>query len=253
MSDIAAKVEVVYQRIGRAAERAGRRADEVTVVAVTKTHPLETVIEAYQAGLRHFGENRAKEGRDKSVGLAEWLAQSKQGFGQESRLPTWHLIGHLQSRQAEDALEVYQLIHSVDSLKLAQRLNRLVERDNRSPVEVLLQCNVSGEATKSGFQLERWSTDKAQLAAFLEDVTQIGLLNQIIMRGLMTMAPFSANPEDARSTFQSLAALRDRLQAEISPFDWQHLSMGVTDDFEVAIEEGATIVRVGRAIFGERE
>jgi PLP dependent protein len=253
VSDIAPRVEAVYQRMGRAAERVGRRADEVTLVAVTKTYPLEMVIEAYQAGLRHFGENRAKEGRDKSAGLTQWLAQAQDSLEQENKLPTWHLIGHLQSRQADDALGTYQLIHSVDSLKLAQRLNRLAERDDCSPVEVLLQSNVSGEATKSGFQLERWATDKAQLTSFLEAVAQISALNRIIIRGLMAMAPFSTNPEDARPTFQSLAALRDRLQAEMPQFDWQHLSMGMTDDFEVAIEEGATIIRVGRAIFGERE
>lgn len=247
MSQVTANVEAVYRRMQRAAERAGRSVGEITLVAVSKTHPLETVIQAYQAGLRHFGENRTGEGREKAAGLAEWLTQT----GGEP--PTWHLIGHLQSRQVEEALGVYGLIHSLDSLKLAQRIQRLAERDNQPPVEVLLQCNVSGEASKSGFDIAQWSSDQSQLHAFLEAVGQIGALDKIMIRGLMTMAPWFDNPELARPTFQSLAALRVRLQAELPQFDWSQLSMGMTDDFEVAIEEGATLVRVGRAIFGERE
>jgi pyridoxal phosphate enzyme (YggS family) len=247
VSNLAAKIEEVYRRIGNAAERAGRQADEITLVAVTKTHTLKTVIEAYQAGLRHFGENRATEGRAKAAGLADWLAQT----GGEP--PAWHLIGHLQSRQVDEALGVYGLIHSVDSLKLAQRLNRLAERDNYPPVEVLLQCNVSGETSKSGFELDKWVADKAQFDAFVAAIEQIAALPNILIGGLMTMAPFSDDPEDARPTFQSLAALRQVLQSTLPQCDWTHLSMGMTDDFEVAIEEGATLVRVGRAIFGERD
>lgn len=246
MSEIAANLETVYHRLHRAAERAGRSASEITLIAVTKTQPLETVIQAYQAGLRHFGENRVTEGREKATDLAEWLAQ----MGGES--PTWHLIGHIQSRQVDEALGTYHLIHSVDSLKLAQRIDRLATRDNQPAVEVLLQANVSGEATKSGFELAQWSTNPGQLEAFLEAVAQIGRLDKIIIRGLMTMAPWFDHAEDARPTFQSLAALRARLRSELPQFDWAHLSMGMTDDFEVAIEEGATMVRVGRAIFGER-
>jgi hypothetical protein len=246
MGELTARLEALYQRIERAAQRSGRRAEEITLVAVSKTHPLETVIEAYQAGLRHFGENRAAEGRAKSAGLAEWLAQQ----GGES--PTWHLIGHLQSRQVDEALGVYGLIHSVDSLKLAERINRLAERDNHPGVEVLLQCNVSGEESKSGFDLARWHRDKSQLKAFLETIGQMSHLTKIIIGGLMTMAPWYDDPAEARPIFQSLAALRETLRQEMPQFDWGHLSMGMTDDFEVAIEEGATMIRVGRAIFGER-
>lgn len=247
MSDLAARIEAVYERCHRAAAQAGRQAEEITLVAVTKTYPLATVIEAYQAGLRHFGENRAGEGQAKAAGLAEWLAKTG------SEPPLWHLIGHVQSRQVADALSTYQLIHSVDNFKLAERINRLAERDNYPPVEILLQCNVSGEATKSGFWLDRWTTNQVQLAGFLETIDQMGQLGKITIRGLMTMAPWSANPEDARPTFQSLAALRETVRASRPQFDWRHLSMGMTDDFEAAIEEGATIVRIGRAIFGERE
>jgi pyridoxal phosphate enzyme (YggS family) len=142
------------------------------------------------------------------------------------------------------------LIHSIDSVKLAERLARLNE--DKPPVAILLQCNVSGEASKSGFELSRWRTDGAQLAQFLKVVGQIAGLPHLTIQGLMTMAPLVEAPEKARPTFQSLAALRERLQVELPQISWRHLSMGMTDDFEVAVEEGATIVRVGRAIFGER-
>ena len=247
MSNLAANIAAVYERIEAAASRAGRKVDEITLVAVTKTHPLETVIAAYQAGLRHFGENRVAEGGEKIAGLAQVIPL------ESPDQPTWHLIGHLQSRQAGQALGKFQVIEAVDSLKLAQRLNRLAERDGYPPVEILLECNVSGEASKNGFALERWPTDPAQLNAFLQTITELAALNKLIVRGLMTMAPLVADPEETRPVFSSLAALRARLRVERPQVDWRHLSMGMSDDFEVAIEEGATIVRLGRALFGERE
>ncbi len=247
MSRIAANIEAVCQRMQQAAARVGRPSGEITLVAVTKMQPLESVIQAYQAGLRHFGENRAAEGQAKAAGLADWL---KQNGGEP---PTWHLIGHVQSRQVDEALGTYQMLHSLDDLKLAQRLERLASRGNYPALEVLLQCNVSGEATKSGFELSQWSTDKTQLKTFLDAIMQIASLDKVIMRGLMTMAPWFDNPEQARPTFQNLAGLQKKLQAQLPQFDWGYLSMGMTDDFEVAIEEGATLVRVGRAIFGERD
>lgn len=247
MIDITANVEAVYRRLEAAARRSGRQASDITLVAVTKTHPLETVREAYQAGLRHFGENRAAEGQEKVIGLAEWLEQN----GLEP--PTWHMIGHLQSRQVGDILGRFQLIHSVDTLKLAQRIDRLASRDDYPPVDILLQCNVSGERTKSGFELERWSSSKEQLADFLDIVGQITALDKVTIRGLMTMAPLVDDPEEVRPDFKRLAALRSKLMEEMPGCDWRHLSMGMTDDFEVAIEEGATIVRIGRALFGERK
>ncbi len=246
MSNLAANIAAVHERMEAAATRVGRKIDEITLVAVTKTHPLETVIAAYQAGLRHFGENRVGEGCEKVAGLARLIPV------EPPDRPTWHLIGHLQSRQVGQALGQFQMIEAVDSLKLAQRINRLAERDGYPPVEILLECNVSGEASKYGFALARWSTDPAQLDAFLQTVTELATLDRLILRGLMTMAPLAADPEETRPVFKSLAALRDRLQVERPQFDWRHLSMGMTDDFEVAIEEGATIVRLGRALFGER-
>jgi hypothetical protein len=247
--ELAANIEAVRRRISAAAQRAGRQADEITLVAVTKTQPLAVVTAAFQAGLRHFGENRAPEFLEKVNGLSDWL-KTQPG----AQPPCWHFIGHLQSRQAGLALAGRpDLIHSIDSLKLAERIDRLAEREEQPPLDILLQCNVSGEASKTGFALDRWSSDKQQWSAFLEAVRQMGAFERIMVRGLMTMAPLSTEPEAARPTFQSLAALRTRLQAEAPQFDWGHLSMGMTDDFEVAIEEGASLIRVGRAIFGERE
>ncbi len=246
MSQLKARLDSLYERIHRAVGRAGRRTDEITLVAVTKTYPLETVRAAYQVGLRHFGENRPAEGREKAAGLADWLVP-------QAERPTWHLIGHLQSRQVSEALGVYHLIHSVDSLKLAERLQRLAEREGHPSVEILLQVNLSGEASKSGFALAQWATDSTQLAAFVKTAAQIGAFDKLIIKGLMTMAPWFDNPEEARPTFQSLARLQEKLRLELPHLSWQHLSMGMSDDFEVAIEEGATLIRVGRAIFGERE
>jgi pyridoxal phosphate enzyme (YggS family) len=248
MSSIKANIETVNGRINAAAQRAGRNPDEITLVAVSKTHPLETVIEAYQAGMRYFGENRAQEGRDKVIAMTDWLAGSP---GLEA--PTWHMIGHLQSRQVGDALGKFNMLHSVDSLKLAQRIDRLAERDNIPPVDILLECNVSGETAKFGFALDKWSTDKTQLATFVNTIEQIATLKKVNIQGLMTMAPLSPNPEETRPVFKSLATLSSTLQKEIPHLSWQHLSMGMTDDFEVAIEEGATIIRVGRALFGPRQ
>ncbi len=241
------KVNAVKARIEAAATRANRLASEVVLVAVTKTHPLETVIEAHQTGLRHFGENRIIE-KEKVTEMGTWIDADS-----SREAPTWHFIGHIQTRQAGDVLGRYSLIHSLDSLKLAERIQRLAERDDHVPVDVLVQCNVSGEASKSGFELSNWATDKTQLTAFLAQLDTIAALDKLHIRGLMTMAPIVDDPERVRPVFKSLAGLRQRLQEMRSSIDWQHLSMGMTDDFEVAIEEGATIVRVGRALFGERQ
>jgi pyridoxal phosphate enzyme (YggS family) len=250
MSNLAANIDRVRERMAAAADRAGRNVDDITLVAVTKTHPVETAAAAYRAGLRHFGENRVTEGRAKVAAMADWLAQA--GAEEPLEPPIWHMIGHLQRRQVGEALGQFALIHSVDSLKLAERIQRLAARDDYPPVEILLECNVSGESAKSGFGLDRWEADSTQFKAFLADIARMSRLNRIIIRGLMTMAPLTSEPEETRPIFHSLAALRQRLQTEMAHIEWQHLSMGMTDDFDVAIEEGATIIRVGRALFGER-
>jgi hypothetical protein len=249
MSEIAANLEAVCQRITAAAQRVGRRPETITLVAVTKSHPLEVVIEAYEAGLRDFGENRVDEWQTKIPDLAAWLQDQGQ-----SNLARWHYIGHIQSRQAGPVLGMSpSLLHSVDSVALAQRLDRLARRDNLPPVDILLQCNVSGEESKSGFNLQRWQTEPPQFQRFSTTVAQIAALEKINLVGLMTMAPYSDEAEDSRPVFKSLARLKTKLESELPHLTWQHLSMGMTNDFEVGIEEGATLVRVGRALFGERE
>jgi pyridoxal phosphate enzyme (YggS family) len=245
VSKLAANVAHLHKRIERAA---GGDAKNITLVAVSKTHSLETVIEAYEAGLRHFGENRVPEANAKIAGLRDWLKDQP-----AAEAAQWHFIGHIQSRQARLVLQGgYSLLHSIDSLKLARRIDRLIAEHNLPPVDILLQCNVSGEGTKSGFALQNWRTDAAQFRRFIDTVEQIARLKNVTIGGLMTMAPWFDDAELARPTFRSLASLRQKLQTELPQINWLQLSMGMTDDFEVALQEGATIIRVGRAIFGER-
>jgi pyridoxal phosphate enzyme (YggS family) len=195
---------------------------------------------AYRAGVRNFGENRVEEGSLKIPAFDDWSAAEP---------PTWHMIGHLQSRKAADALAYFDIVHSVDSLKLAERLSRLAEGTDRVPLPILLECNVSGEASKYGYELSRWQASREIRLAFFDVVREISRLPRLHLHGLMTMAPLVAEPEQARPVFAALRLLRDALAEEFPAVDWRHLSMGMTDDFEVAVEEGATLVRIGRAIF----
>jgi hypothetical protein len=229
--ELQSRIAAVQERIAAAARRAGRDPAEVTLVAVSKTHSPEEVAAAYAAGLRVFGENRVEEAAPKAEAVARLVAPAV--------LPAWHLIGHLQSRKADEVLPWASMVHSVDSVKLAQRLSRLVTAEK---LPILLEVNVSGEASKYGFRPE-------ELPAAVEAIAS---LPGLALQGLMTMAPIAADPEDVRPVFAALRALRDKLTRSYPTLDWRHLSMGMTDDFEVAIEEGATLVRVGRAIFGER-
>jgi pyridoxal phosphate enzyme (YggS family) len=220
----------VQERIVAAAERVGRDPSEVTLVAVTKTHPPEIIRAAYELGLRDFGENRVEEAADKISKLPEDI--------------TWHMVGHLQSRKAALAADLFDIIHSVDSVKLARRLDRFCAERNRL-MPVLLEINVSGEVSKYGFPL----ADRDMLGAA---VAEMLALSHVRIEGLMTMAPIVSDPEEARPVFRGLRELREALSARFPQVEWRHLSMGMTDDFEVAIEEGATMVRIGRAIFGPR-
>ncbi len=240
--DIRTNLLRVQERIEAAARQAGRDPAEVTLVAVTKTHPLPVVEAACRLGLRHLGENRVEEARDKIPALADRLPPAEQ--------PQWHMIGHLQRRKAREAVALFDIIHSVDSLRLAQRIDRMAgERGKTMPI--LLEINVSGEPTKYGYHMGPHA-DAAAQATFWEQVAQIVELPHLHVRGLMTMAPIVADPEEARPVFIALRRLRDELQERLPQADWQELSMGMTDDFEVAIQEGATMVRIGRAIFGSR-
>jgi len=246
MVDIEANLRDVQRRIAEAADRGGRGPAEVTLVAVTKLRSIEDIKAAYELGVRHFGENRVHEAAEKIPAVNRWLDEKH-----ASSPLTWHMVGHLQSRKAKDAICLFDIVHSVDTIKLAQRLNRLCGCEGRI-MPVLLEANVSGEESKHGFALERWEEDEEQREGFLALVEEMLALPNIEVQGLMTMAPIVADPEDARSYFRRLRELRDELRRRFPAASWRHLSMGMTDDFEVAIEEGATMVRIGRAIFGER-
>jgi len=258
MVDIEANLRDVQRRIAEAAGRAGRDSTEIILVAVTKMFTVSHVQAAYELGVRHFGENRVYEAAEKIPIVNQWLEE-------KSTFPpiTWHMVGHLQSRKARDAIQLFDVIHSVDSLKLAQRLDRALPlspptlggrkggREDKT-MPILLEANVSGEEGKYGFALNRWEEDERQRERFFAIVEEILALPQVEVQGLMTVAPIVADPEEARPHFERLRRLRDALAERFPGGNWRHLSMGMTDDFEVAIEEGATIVRIGRAIFGER-
>ncbi|MBZ0294435.1 MAG: YggS family pyridoxal phosphate-dependent enzyme [Anaerolineae bacterium] len=238
---IAENIEQVRETIATACARVQRDPAAVQLVAVSKTHPAEAVLEAVAAGVQHFGENRVEEAKEK-------IPQANEQAG----IPlTWHMIGHIQSRKAKDVLALFQMVHSVDSLKLAERLSRLLVEQDQT-LDVLLEVNVSGEESKSGFQAADWSQNEAVRQALWQEIEQVLALPGVHPRGLMTMAPIVEDMEQARPVFANLAALRDAL-AESFEYPFSHLSMGMTDDYPVAIEEGATIIRVGRAIFGERQ
>jgi pyridoxal phosphate enzyme (YggS family) len=228
---IAANLAAVRARMAAAATRVGRDPDEVVLVAVSKTHPLAAIESAYTAGQRDFGENRLPELWEK-VDLAR--ARGLDAI-------RWHFIGTIQSRKTKQAIGAIQLIHSVDRTKIANRLSRDANEAG-CVMEVLLEANVSGEASKHGFT-------PAQLA---DELPTLLALSGIRIRGLMTMAPYVADDTLLRTIFRDLCGLRNELNEQVPEAPLQELSMGMTNDFEVAIEEGATMVRIGSAIFGER-
>ena len=227
-AQLADNIAHVRSTIAEAARQAGRRPGEVTLVAVSKTMPVALVRMAYNLGVSQFGENRVQEALPKI-----------EAFHPEGMY--WHMIGHLQSNKAGKVVAPFDYVQSVDSLHLAQMLNRHAG-EQRKHLSVLLQVNVSGEASKEGVPPAEISILARQVVA----------LPYIQVEGLMTIAPLVEDPEQVRPVFRKLRLLRDRLRAELPACSWQHLSMGMTDDYGVAIEEGATIVRIGRAIFGER-
>jgi hypothetical protein len=235
---IASNLAAVRQRLAAAARRAGRSPEEITLVAVTKT-VLPTLLLAYELGLRDFGENRVQEAEAKIASARPQAVDIR-----------WHLVGHLQTNKAKAAVELFDFIHSVDSLHLAEALDRRAQAAGQR-LPVLLEVNVSGEPSKSGFAVAG-AEPAAPWEALLPAVEQILALPHLDVQGLMTIAPLASDPEQARPYFRALRELRDELQQRFLQVAWRHLSMGMTDDFEVAIEEGATMVRLGRAIFGER-
>jgi PLP dependent protein len=229
-----ARLEAINRRIAAACERAGRQASEITLVAVSKTVPADRIREAIEAGVSTLGESRVQEAAAKIPELAQLC---------DERKVQWHLIGHLQSNKARRAVELFDAVHSVDDLKLAERLGRFAaEFGGRLPIFV--EVNIGGEESKSG----------VAPGAVLTLCEQIGKLQSLELKGLMAVPPFSDNPEDARPFFRQLRLLRDEARkAGAAGAQFNDLSMGMSDDFEVAIEEGATFVRIGSALFGERQ
>jgi hypothetical protein len=226
MASIAENLQRVRKQIAHAAAKAGRAPNEIELVAVTKTHPAERVSEAVEAGQTVFGESRVQEARAKIPELPSNLR--------------WHFVGHLQKNKIRHALPLFDLFHGVDSLGLAQEMDRLAAEEGGHP-RVLLEVNVAGEGSKFGFTAETLRADLPSLLA----------LPRLSIEGLMCIPPLAEEAEASRKFFGQLRELRDSLEKEFD-VKFPHLSMGMTQDFSVAVEEGATLVRVGTAIFGER-
>jgi len=227
--DLAENLAKVRERIAAACARAGRKPEDVRLIAISKTFPPERIRQAYEAGLRDFGENRVQEAAAKRPALSDLTA-------------TWHLVGHLQSNKAKPARELFHWIHSVDSLRLAEKLDKVAQcRGERLPV--LIEVNLGGEAAKAG----------AESSAVGELAEALSRLETLDVRGLMVIPPFLEEPEMVRPYFRRLRELAKEVAARDLPnVSMQELSMGMSHDFEVAIEEGATMVRIGTAIFGPR-
>ena len=227
---IQAALAHVRERVAAAASRSGRRGDDITLVAVTKTHTVEAVRAAFDQGVRHFGENRVQEAADKFAGLGDLRVAGA----------TFHLIGHLQSNKAKKAVDVFDIVQSVDRVDLSRRLHRFAIEAGRV-LPVMIEVDLAGEESKSG-------VPEAQLFTLLESIRA---LNGLRLEGLMAIPPYLDDPEDVRPYFARLRELRDGARKR-ELLDGSALSMGMSHDFEAAIEEGATHVRVGTAIFGRR-
>src|SRR6266581_524898 len=227
MDDLAVNLKRVLMQISNSARKAGSSPDEIELVAISKTHDAEKVHAVYEAGQVLFGESRVQEARAKIPELPSSVR--------------WHFVGHLQKNKLRHALPLFELIHSVDSLGLAQDMNRIAQEEAMHP-RVLLEVNVAGEGSKFGFQPDK----------LCEQMEELLSLPRLSILGLMTIPPVAEEAEASRKYFVQLHELRDRLQTEFR-VDLSQLSMGMTQDYPIAIEEGATLVRVGTAIFGERK
>ena len=225
MGNIAANIKGIIHKIKLAAERVGRKEESVKLVAVTKTVDVSKIKEAMAAGIKIIGENRVQEAREKFKDIGKEVE--------------WHLIGHLQTNKVKYIFDIFSLIHSVDSLSLAEEIQKRAENKGLE-TDILIEVNLSGEKTKFGILPEK-------AINFVKDISRFKNIN---IMGLMTIPPFSESPEDSRKYFKMLRMLRDDIQRE--GIEMKELSMGMSNDFEVAVEEGATMVRIGTAIFGER-
>ncbi len=232
-TQIGENISAIQQRISEAAKRAGRNPNDVALMAVTKTQPAEKIIAAYESGIRYFGENRVQE----------FAGKREQLLGLQGAM--FALIGQLQSNKVNKAIELFSAIHSVDSLRLAERINAAIERAGREPLPIAIEIN-TGDPAKAGL-----SPDSPELEQLLNAAPRLPHLR---IQGVMTIPPFTPDPEGARPYFRRLRELRDSIAARHLPgIEMGLLSMGMSHDFEVAIEEGSTCVRVGTAIFGERK
>ena len=240
MSDLVQSIRERYlqtlDRIAVSARSVSRNPDDVKLVVVTKTQPLDVVQAAVEAGVRILGENYPEEGVMKIQSMAGRIGVE------------WHMIGHVQSRKAKLVAEHFSLVHSLDSLKLAARLDRFAGEFERV-LPVLLEFNIGGEQSKSGWNI----TDVAWLDVLMSELGTLLAFSHLQVRGLMTMPPLGEHPESARMYFQKLVRLRDTLAEHFPRADWSALSMGTSTDYEVAVREGATMVRVGTAIIGARQ
>jgi PLP dependent protein len=224
--DLESNLAQVRQRIVATCERAGRGQSSVTLQAVTKSQPPEVVRAAANLGLTLFGENRVQEAK---VKIPQWPGRLR-----------WQMIGHLQSNKCRDAVQLFEMIQSVDSLSLAQEIDKWADQQAKT-MPILLEVNIAGESSKFGYPPAR----------LLSELEQINALKKIEIHGLMTVAPYSTNPEKVRSVFRQLRELKQQCE-QLLGAPLPHLSMGMSGDFEVAIEEGATLIRLGTALFGER-
>lgn len=223
---LAENLAMIQQKIRAACERAGRAPESVTLLAVSKTHPPETIREAADCGQLLFGENKIQEAKAK-IPLCPGKCR-------------WHFIGHLQSNKVRDAVELFEMIQGVDSLALAREISKRCEQAAKR-MPILLEVNIAGEASKFGYKPEQ----------LLAELAELNALPKIEVHGLMAIPPYTTDPEKARPYFRRLRELKERAEAVLGA-PLSHLSMGMSGDFEVAIEEGATLVRIGTALFGER-
>jgi len=235
-TQLSEQTEIVRKRIKEASELTGRTADQITLIAVSKTQSIAAIEAAYECGIRHFGENRSSELQEKAKALSHLKGIQ------------WHFIGTLQSRQAHLVAGHAQVFHAVDRISIAKILSAELEKVSKS-IGVFVQVNVSGEESKSGFDCSNWETDVQQQNTLSASMTEIMQFPNLELKGLMTMAPATATPEEIRTIFKRTKKLFEWVKTRFPNNDFNHLSMGMSGDFEIAIQEGATHVRVGSAIF----
>ena len=237
-----ASYNAVLEQIYKSAHASGRLYEHITLVVVTKNQPLSAIQTLYDLGQRHFGENRIEEALSKISCMTTY----SQPFCEDI---TWHMIGHLQSRKAHTAVKLFDHIHSIDSIKLAKRLSRFAVDENQI-ASILLQCNISGESSKFGFPVNNAALNTNQWSELVKSISIISALPNLTIAGLMTMAPMVSNPENSRPVFRELRLLGEQITHRFPNLSIIQLSMGMSNDYVVAIQEGATMIRVGTSIFG---